>query len=211
MKQNEITSYAYDFISQLLDNKKLFSAIKRIILFGSIARDDFREESDIDIFIEVGANVTKDVKEVVKKELNKFEERAQRSWNLRGIDSPIKPIVGNLKEKRWKNLKEEIMSYGKLAYARLQKAPEKMKPKLIITYDISKLDQKDKMSFLRKLYGYTTRTEEKEYSQKGIIDEIESEKLGTNTLIINTEDLELIKPVLRKNRVKYRLKQIWSE
>ena len=53
MKQSEVFSYVYDFISQILEKKEIFESIKRIILFGSIARGDFDKDSDIDIFIEL--------------------------------------------------------------------------------------------------------------------------------------------------------------
>ncbi len=45
--------YIYDFLSLLSEDDKLKSKIKRIILFGSVARGEADEESDIDIFIDL--------------------------------------------------------------------------------------------------------------------------------------------------------------
>lgn len=53
MKQNELFSYVYDFISQMLENRDIFGKIRKIILYGSIVRSDFTRDSDIDLFIDI--------------------------------------------------------------------------------------------------------------------------------------------------------------
>ena len=50
LKQNELIAYAMDFASYLISK---VDGIHRIILHGSIARGDFDDESDIDLFIDV--------------------------------------------------------------------------------------------------------------------------------------------------------------
>lgn len=204
MKQHETISYVYDFISQLLDNKKLFDSIKRIILFGSVARGDFRKESDVDLFIDTNKKIDK----TIGKEINKFEKRCEKSWHLRGIDLPIKVLVGNLNEKRWKNLKEEIISYGKIIYGKFEELPEEGKHKILIDYELKCISQKKKMSFLRKLYGYKTKKGKKEYRQKGLLEEIKGEKIGSNALLINFENLLFIKKLLKSHKIKYQLRDV---
>ena len=58
MKQTNLIAYAAHFVSFVLDHGVL-QKINRIILFGSVARDIFDEESDIDIFIDVIENEKK--------------------------------------------------------------------------------------------------------------------------------------------------------
>lgn len=111
MKQEELFSYAYDFVSQIVDNKKIFTSLRRIILFGSVARGDFRENSDVDLFFEVKSK-RKEVESSIKKEINKFEARA-KNWAMRDIDLPFKVFVGSLNEPRWGELRDEILNYAK--------------------------------------------------------------------------------------------------
>ncbi len=51
MNRYELIAYAMDFCSFLLKSE-MANEIKKIILFGSVARGDFDSESDIDIFID---------------------------------------------------------------------------------------------------------------------------------------------------------------
>ncbi len=52
MNQDTLIAYALDFSSFLIDTAKVTDKIKRIMLFGSVARGDFTKESDIDLFID---------------------------------------------------------------------------------------------------------------------------------------------------------------
>jgi len=212
MKQNELFSYGYDFVSQLLDNKMLFDSIKRIIFFGSVVRGDFSKGSDIDLFIDLKSlKEYKKINDLIKKEINKFETRCEKTWFLREINLPIKIIVGNLEQEKWKDLREEILSYGKIVYGKFERLPEKLEHKLLVTYEIKKLSQKKKMSFLRRLYGYVVKKKEKKYIQKGLIDEIKGEKISPNALMIRAEDLLRVKKILKEYKIKYWLRDIWSK
>lgn len=210
MKQHELFSYVYDFISQLWDNSLLFSSIKRIILFGSIARGDFREESDIDLFIDLGTpERLEEVNRLIKKEINKFETRCEKTWFLRGIKLPLRVIAGNLEQERWKELREEILSYGKIIYGKFEEKPERLEHQVLISYSFGNLLQKKKMAFLRKLAGYTIKKQGKEYVQKGLIDEIKGERISSPSLIIKAEELIKIKKILKEYKIKYQLRDVW--
>ena len=168
MEKNELMSYVYDFTSQLIDNKNIADAIKKIILFGSTVEGNFHKKSDIDLFVEVKEK-EEVVKKEIKKELNKFEERSEKTWHLRNIDFPINIITGDLNNKKWKDLKEEILNYSLIIYGKYEETPEKLNHKILITYDIKKLLQKNKMAFLRKLYGYVIKKENKKYNPFSLI------------------------------------------
>jgi len=209
MKQNELFSYLYDFVSQLLDNSLLFDKIKQIVVFGSVARGDFTPESDLDIFIELKHKNTELIKNAIKSEQHKFETRAEKSWYLRGINLPIKIIVGSSEESRWKELQEEIKSYGKVIYGNLEENPTKLKNKLLISYDLTSLLQKHKMSFLRKIYGYSIKKNKKSYLFEGLIKELSGEKIGPNNLIIPVENWIKMKQIFEQFKIKYTIKQFY--
>lgn len=210
MKQHELFSYIYDFISQLWENKLLFDSIEKIILFGSIARGDFREESDVDLFIDLRSpEKLKEINHLIKKEINKFETRCEKTWFLRGIKLPLKVIAGNLEQERWKELKEEILSYGKIIYGKFEERPRGLAHQVLISYTLKNLSQMRKMAFLRKLFGYTSRKRSKKYIRKGLIDEVKGERVGSQALLLGVEELIKIKKILKEYKVKYQLRDIW--
>lgn len=212
MKQNELFSYAYDFVSQMLENKEIFDTIRKIILFGSVVRGDFTKNSDVDIFVDVNSSANpKKINDLVKKEINKFETRAEKTWAIRGINLPLKVIADDINKEKWKDLQEELLSYGKLIYGKFEILPENCVHKIIVTYNINLLPQKKKMSFLRKLYGYKLRKGKKEYIQKGLINEISCEKLNSGALLLVKDDWLKVKKLLCEYKINYLIRDAWMK
>lgn len=207
MIQHELISYAYDFVSQLMDKQELFKVIRRIILFGSVVRGDYTQQSDVDLFIDVETAVPK-MQSLVNKELSKFEIKCKKTWHLRKIDLPIKAIVGNLDAEEWKELRNEISSYGKQLYGPYEQVPSELKQKLLISYDLKKISQKRKMSFLRKLYGYSLKKGKKTYVSKGILAPDSYERIS-QVVITSPENWSKIKPLLKSHHVVYNLREEW--
>jgi len=212
MKTNSVYSYIYDFVSQILENESLLNNIKRIILFGSTARGDYTKKSDIDLFLDIkDLKKSREIEEIIKKEINKFEIRAEKGWFLKGVSLPIKVIVGDIGQAKWEDLKEEILSYGKIIYGKFEQLPQKLEHKILISYDTKNLKQKEKVAFLRKLYGYTIKKDKKIYSQDGRINKIKGEKIGTGVIMINSEDFRGIKEILKDYKILYKLKDTWTK
>ena len=209
MNQEELFSYVYDFLSQLLENKDIFPHLRRIILYGSVVRGDFRENSDIDVFID--SNFPQKIKNKVKGELNKFEARTEKTWALRGLSLPLKIIVDNLSHSRWKELREEILSYGKIVYGPFESLPLHKKLYFLIIYELKTKHQAEKMAFLRHLYGYNSKKKKKEYLQKGLLEQIKGLKLEANVLLIPPESWILLKKVFLKFKINYTIREIWSK
>ena len=210
MKQSELFSYVYDFISQLIENQEIFDKVRRIILFGSVARGNFTPKSDIDLFIDIKSlDEEKEVDRLIRLELYKFETRAEKTWFLRKINLPIKPVIGNIEQEKWKDLRDLILNYGKIIYGDFEHFPDKTKHKILIVYNILNLSQKRKMSFLRRLYGYTITKGRKKYVQGGVIDEINGEKISANSILIDANNLTIIKKLLKEHGLKYTLRDAW--
>ena len=57
LKNKILLAYSIDFISFLIERIDI-NYIKRIILFGSIAREEASNESDVDLFIDIIGNKT---------------------------------------------------------------------------------------------------------------------------------------------------------
>jgi predicted nucleotidyltransferase len=87
MNRYELIAYAMDFCSFLLKSE-MANEIKKIILFGSVARGDFDSESDIDIFIDTEKE--KAVDNAAKKRLKAFEKsEIFEKWMLKGLKNSL--------------------------------------------------------------------------------------------------------------------------
>ena len=71
----------------------------------------------------------------------------------------------------------------------------------IITYDISKLEQKKKMQLIRKLQGYDTIKKGEVVKRQGALQELEGFKFGINTILIPQKNKEKIDLIFNEYRV----------
>jgi len=205
----EIIAYVYDFLSMVFETE-LESKIKEIILFGSVARKSFDKKSDIDLFFNVrDKNNSKEVEEKLKSVLKSFEVKAEKTWALKKIKLPINFIVGSLEDEAWKGLRDEIISSGLLIYGQYKEAPKNLNHNYVFYYSLNNLKRKDKMRFIRKMFGYTQARDRKEYSQRGFLKEINGLKLGSNAILAPSHEVLKIKKLFREFEIKYRIIETW--
>src|SRR3989338_1825744 len=126
MKRESLIAYTMNFISFLLD-EKISKDIARIILFGSVARGDYNDESDIDLFIDTKANIEKEVGKILSF-FNQSE--IQKKWELKGLKNELSLKVGNLEDY---NLKRSIISDGVILYGKFKDIPEKVEYYLLFS------------------------------------------------------------------------------
>ena len=208
MKRNEILSYTYDFVHFLTDNLKC--EIKEIILFGSVARGDFRKNSDVDLFINIkNKRDTKKIEKIVQKAVNEFETSALHSWRLRKIDLPLKPIVGVLDSKEWSALKREIISTGHTLYGKYKDVPKGLNQQLLFSFSLKSLEPRKKVKFIRQLYGYQTKKEKKTYTHKGILENENAVKINPSTILVPAESCREIYGLFKQFRIKHAVREIW--
>lgn len=211
MKQNEILAYLYDFISMLLEQKIVKDNIDQVILFGSVARDDFDEQSDIDLFVEIKDLSKRDaIEQKIKETINIFEIKSDTTWKLRKISLPIKAIIGKLKEPSWSSLHKEIISSGIVAYGSYKEVPKDLQHYALVSYSINKISQNKKMRFLRKIYGCRTKKKDKIYTQQGMLSSLGGEKIGTNQMLLKGNDFKKILDLIKDFKVPYKIKEIWA-
>src|SRR3989344_753920 len=100
----KLISYAMDFASFLMQNlkEKDIDNIKTIILFGSAARGESTEESDVDLFIDVVDPKERNFEKRINKIKDKFYDSSKfkNYWRLLGIKNDINLIVDQIK--KWK-------------------------------------------------------------------------------------------------------------
>lgn len=199
-ERNEFIAYAMDFSSYLISKIK---EIDKIILYGSVARGDFGEDSDIDLFIDTQKKTEKKVNKVLENyyKTNKFKE-----WKLKGIQNPLSIIIGDLNDNEWKNLKRAIINTGIILYGKYKSNVEKINYYTLFSFENIKPDKK-RVAVFRKLFGF--RMDKKRYS--GLIERIKGIRTGKGTVIVPIEYVDKLKRYFQKKRVSVKLYDFWSD
>lgn len=192
------------FASFLLDSK-FAEKINAIVLFGSVARGDFDEESDIDIFVDTGYDIEGELKSALKL----FEDSEEwKKWKLRGISNDISIKSGNMEN--W-SLKRDVAGSGLLLYGKYKQMPEGMKYYMMIRASTAAFERKHKVKIWRKLYGYSQKVGSKKYVISGLIDTFGGKRLGRDIFIIPAEKRNEMVDFLTKNKIDYKVNEIWSD
>ncbi len=207
---SKIIAYIYDFLSMIFEDEKIVDEIEEIVLYGSYAKKTHDKKSDIDLFFNIkDKNKSKDIEEELNKILRSFEIKSEKIWKLKKINIPISTIVGSLDDKMWIGIKDEIASSGIILYSSYKELPERVNHYILFYYSLKNLDRKDKMRFIREMFGYTINKNMKEYNQIGVLDSINGKKLSSNAILIPSQETLKIKNIFSKYKIKYNLFECW--
>ena len=203
LRRNEIIAYALDFASYLL-SKLENGEINRIILHGSVARGDFDEESDIDLFIDI--NDIKFEKRIAKLLENYYKTNSYKEWELKGLTNEISLISGKLDSDEWKDLKRAIMNTGIMLYGKYKSDIEKVKHYTIFSFENIKPDSK-RVSIFRKIFGF--KIGKKKYP--GMAEKINAIKLGKGDILVPIEHTLELKKFFQEKKVSVKLYDVWMD
>ena len=178
--------------------------IDKIILHGSIARDDFDEESDIDLFIDTK---NKKLGKAVEGILNKYyKTRRFEEWKLKGVNKPISIMVGDLDSGEWKDLKRAMINTGIILYGKYKSNVERIYQYVLFSFEKIKPDKK-RIAIFRRLFGFNRG--KKKYP--GLIDKINGVKIGKGSILIPAEHSQEIKKYFQERKVNVRVYDFWSD
>jgi len=200
-QRNKLIAYAMDFASYL---ESKIEGINRIILHGSVSREDFDEESDIDIFIDTKE---KNLKNKTAKVLEDYyKTNKYKEWELKGIKNAISIITGELDSNEWKDLKRAIMNTGIILYGKYKANAEKINHYTLFSFENIKPNKK-RIAIFRRLFGF--KIKDKEYS--GIIEKLNAKKVGKGTLLVPIEHVNELKKYFQEKKVAVKLYDFWSD
>ncbi len=200
LQKNELISYTLDFVSYLISKT---NKINRIILHGSVAREDFDEESDIDLFIDTKEKIEKKVNKILE---NYYKTKKFKQWELKGIENPFSFIIGNLENEEWKSLKRSIINTGIVLYGKYKAEAEKINQYTLFSFENIKPDKK-RIAIFRKLFGF--RIGKKHYP--GIAEKIKAIKIGKGSLLVPAEHTNELKKYFQEKKVTLKLYDLWSD
>jgi predicted nucleotidyltransferase len=193
-----LEAYALAFVSFVLPKLK---GIDEIILFGSSVREEADETSDVDLFFN---SLEKENEAIIKKELVKFyKSKVAEVFFLKGIKNPINVLVGNLN--KWK-LKRSIISEGIVLFGKYKSFPENLEGFVLVSIaPIKDITKRNKI--IRFLFG----REEKTYSKKGLIQELNGKKISPNVFTVPINHSKEIVSFLNKEKIDFNIFEFWSD
>lgn len=197
-----LKAYSLYFTAYLINNLKNEDAIRKIILFGSVARDEATKESDIDLFIEINKKTKKIEEEIKELEEKFYHSREAALFKTKNITNKFNIKIGKLKE--WRDLERSIASTGIVLYGPYltTRLPSGVKHFVIIFWD--KIG-KNRGSFLNKLYGFKIK---KRYYE-GLISRFRGKKLGKSCLMLPIQYKKEIIDLLKKHKVEAKIIEIF--
>ena len=203
MERHILLAYVLHFISFLMEDVSIAKKLEKIILFGSVARDDFDEESDIDVFVETDEKY----ESLILGRLRVFRETER--WKLIGIKNDIKLYIGHLKN--YPDLRRSIISDGIYLYGKYQEKPKDLSQYVLFSISLEKLNRLEKIKLWRELYGYVQKIGRKTYRSEGIIKKIGGRKIGRGVFLIPAEYSQKIIGLLKPRRISYEIIEIWTD
>lgn len=199
LKSKTLLGYAIDFVSFLLERTDV-NYIKRIILFGSVARGEASGKSDIDLFIDViEKSLERDVKKI-KEEFLK-SKRYKNYWLLKGIKNDFNIIVGKLDE--WKDLRDSIISNGIVLYDKFEEIPKKGVHKVIFSWENVK-PESNRVLLSKRLFGY--KKDKKSY--KGLVQRYNGERIGKGIITVPLVNANTFLKLFRNMKISVKIRKV---
>ena len=201
LNKEELFPYIYSYLSYLFREKNTSSQIDQIFLFGSVARNDFDEESDIDLFIDTEKKNEPEIEKKVILTLKKFNQIEGNKWKFKGIKNTLSIKVGLLSE--WE-LKESIEKEGIMLYS-TSSTQNNLKKQLLFTFSPI-ISPKKRVKVIRTLFG----RQEKMYKDKGIVQKYEGKILSPRVFLISPDALNIVTTLFSKEKIDYFFEEIWK-
>ena len=179
-----------------------------VVVFGSVAREDVDEESDVDVCI-ILENLDRQFKETIGNKILDLEKKHNKNIQVIFTDRDMSGVE--------RYLVESILSEGKILEGKLPPIPIQtleLEPYVIIRYDLSNLNQAGKMHVRRELFGQETKKnyKGKRYisCKKGLVEKNGGERIGIASLMVKTHVASEIEKFLARSGAKVRKFRIWA-
>ncbi len=201
MKRVDLIAYAHAYVSFVLPRLKI--PFKDIILFGSVARGDFGPPSDLDLFFNV--IVEKDAKKLEEelKPINNlfYKSKIYELWKQKGIINIINAKTGVLDQ--WE-LKSSILADGIMLQGKYKNEIKGEGHILISFSPIRNITKRNRI--MRTIFG----REEKVFKKEGLVIKRGGVKISPTVFIIPLQFSSEVLSLLRKEKVDFQLREIWS-
>jgi len=192
-----LQSAVYDEIKATAARIKETDGVVGVVLYGSYARGDYDEGSDIDLLV-----VFKNKEKMGKGLMNIYQITAESNQFFQAA-------ALTLDELKESPLRRSALRDGKIYYANseVEKLSTKIhKPYALVTYSTANLNRKEKVFFVQKLEG---RGKGK-YRYDGLVQRLGGYKVGRGVAMIPVENSKVFMEHLEEKGVKYVIRYVWA-
>lgn len=190
-------SQVYEETEALASEIKGIEGVVAIVLFGSYARKDFHEGSDVDLLV-----LFKD-----KRALREGVERVSEITSKRGL--LVQVVALTLEEFSKSNMLETVLREGKEYYAKMdlrRLMTPRLNPCALITYSTANLKPKDRVVFTQRLEGRGRGR----YKYSGLVQELGGYKVGRGVIMVPFASLEPLLDHFEKLSIQYVVRCVWT-
>lgn len=184
--------------------------IYSLILFGSVAKGTFRQDSDIDILVLLDTEIIPTPEEE-KKVMNVIFDIESK------FDVHVQVIISNKNfVKLDKFFVQHVLNEGTVLYS---KSPQlkiqdlSLKPYVLINFIEKNLSPAKRMQLKRILYGYRSfkKIGKKKYTSysKGLLEKINGIRIRSGVIFVSSGYLDKILPLLDKFKVSHYEHNVW--
>jgi len=189
-------SYKIEDITDLGREIGKISGVEAVVLFGSYARGDFDEGSDVDLLL-----VFRDKLSLEDGWYEVTETTAKRHMFIQVVaitvdelkSSPLLSVV----------LREGKTLFSTKGFSLRELA--KFKPYALVSYDLRSMAPDSKVKFVQTLQGRKSG----KYAYRGMLLELGGFKVGRNCLMLPQESLATLIDFLDKEGVAYFIRHVW--
>lgn len=200
-------------LTQFFQKQQLIKdKIETILVFGSYARLDYKEESDIDLCLILKPEVKLTDESKIHQIVLDLSHKMDKSIDVlyirpKTIDEMDHTTLGTI-------LAQGHLILGNNNYKELFLSKLKLMPFQVIEFNLKHLSKSEKMKFTRMLYGYETTVQysQKRYKYKhyGILDKVQGRRLGAGSILIPEGHLSIIETKFTRWNVPYSNFRIWK-
>ena len=201
MKQISLAvSYAENALSFLFLDPMLLSYIDTIYLYGSAARGELTETSDIDFFISCLPEKEKEIEGAAKAAFSRFASSLDYDkWKRLGFTFPFSVHAGDFQQ--WE-LRNSILADGLLLYSKNISSLSGVRSILFI-FELPK-NKKKYLHFIRTFFG----RKEKGYKEHGVLHELQGAKISATAVLVPKEHMQTVTEFFIKEKIFYSFKEV---
>ena len=86
---------------------------------------------------------------------------------------------------------------------------EQLKHYVLFIYSFKSFSQKQKVKFIRELFGYKNIKKNKVYEHKGLLQKTFSAKLAQNVILVPIENSLMFTNFFNSNKIRAEVKEVW--
>ncbi len=200
MNREELIAKSYAWLSYLFQDGRIKDKVRRIYLFGSVARNDFDETSDIDLFIDVEKKNEAGVQKSVQRSRARFLNIEGEKWRLKGRGQELVVKVGFPDEWELKSAleREGILLYSSTAESKFQK---------YVLFSLAPISSPAKrIKIIRALWG----RKEQGYIIPGLVQRCGGRIISSRVFLVPSQALKEVSSFLAKEKVIFAFEEMWQ-